>query len=241
MSIWSRLPIAATLVTFLAVVIMFALGFWQLQRGAEKTQRLANIQQAAESNKLSLHQAINLGEQALDMTVSMEGVVDTQHYFLLDNKIQQGRVGYEVLVVADTSEGNVLVNFGWLAAPALRSELPAVSLPTVPTKLQGMLAIPKQNSLITETAAYDRQWPKILQQADLAIIAEHYAQPLLPFVILLDEELDSAYIRNWQPVVMPPEKHLAYAIQWFLLGAAALIIFILAQRKKLKRELNDNN
>lgn len=241
MSIWSRLPIAATLVTFLAVVIMFALGFWQLQRGAEKTQRLANIQQAAESNKLSLHQAISLGEQALDMTVSMEGVVDTQHYFLLDNKIQQGRVGYEVLVVADTSEGNVLVNFGWLAAPALRSELPAVSLPTVPTKLQGMLAIPKQNSLITETAAYDRQWPKILQQADLAIIAEHYAQPLLPFVILLDEELDSAYIRNWQPVVMPPEKHLAYAIQWFLLGAAALIIFILAQRKKLKRELNDNN
>lgn len=237
MTFWSRLPIAATLVTFVAVVIMFALGFWQLQRGAEKTQRLSNMQQAAESNALGLLQANNMGEQALDMTVSLQGTVDTQHYFLVDNKIQQGQVGYEVLSVVNTEQGNVLVNFGWLAAPRLRSELPAVQLPTVPQNLRGMLAIPKRNSLISETAAFDSQWPKVLQQADHVIMTQHYRQPILPFVILLDEEQDSGYIRNWQAVVMPPEKHLAYAIQWFLLGAAALIIFIVAQRKKLKREL----
>ena len=237
MTFWSRLPIAATLVTFVAVVIMFALGFWQLQRGAEKTQRLSNMQQAAESNALGLLQANNMGEQALDMTVSLQGTVDTQHYFLVDNKIQQGQVGYEVLSVVNTEQGNVLVNFGWLAAPRLRSELPAVQLPTGPQNLRGMLAIPKRNSLISETAAFDSQWPKVLQQADHVIMTQHYRQPILPFVILLDEEQDSGYIRNWQAVVMPPEKHLAYAIQWFLLGAAALIIFIVAQRKKLKREL----
>ena len=237
MTFWSRLPIAATLVTFVAVVIMFALGFWQLQRAAEKTQRLESMQQAAQSNTLNLSQASNMVEQALDMSVSLQGTIDTAHYFLLDNKIQQGRVGYEVLAAVSTLQGNVLVNFGWVAAPALRSELPQVTLPSEPQKLRGMLSIPKHNSLITETAVYDQQWPKVLQQADLVIMTQHYAQPLLPFIILLDEEQNSGYIRNWQAVVMAPEKHLGYAIQWFLLGAAAFIIFVIAQRKKLKREL----
>lgn len=233
----SRLPFAATLVTFVAVVIMFALGFWQLQRAEEKTQRLNNMQQAAEANVLSLRQASDMGEQALDMSVSLQGALDNQHYFLVDNKIQQGRVGYEVLAVVKTAQGNVLVNYGWLPAPALRSELPLVNLSSEPQEWRGMLAIPKHNSLISETAAYDQQWPKILQQADLDIMTQHYAQALLPFVILLDEEQDSGYLRKWQAVVMPPEKHLAYAVQWFLLGGAALIIFIVAQRKKLTREL----
>jgi surfeit locus 1 family protein len=237
MSFVSRLPIAATLVTFIAVVIMFALGFWQLQRAEEKTQRLESMQLAAQSNTLNLSQARDMREQALDMSVSLQGTIDKQHYFLLDNKIQQGRVGYEVLAPVSTLQGNVLVNFGWLAAPALRSELPRVTLPSVSQNFRGMLSIPKLNSLITETAVYDQQWPKILQQVDLAIMAQHYTQPLLPFVILLDEEQNSGYIRNWQAVVMAPEKHLGYAIQWFLLGGAAFIIFVIAQRKKLKREL----
>ena len=53
--------------------------------------------------------------------------------------------------------------------------------------------------------------------------------------MLLNAQDNSTFIRNWQPVVMPPEKHMAYAVQWFLLGVAALVIFIIAQRNKLKR------
>jgi cytochrome oxidase assembly protein ShyY1 len=33
---------------------------------------------------------------------------------------------------------------------------------------------------------------------------------------------------------MPPEKHIAYAVQWFLLALAAVIIFIIAQIRKRK-------
>jgi cytochrome oxidase assembly protein ShyY1 len=35
---------------------------------------------------------------------------------------------------------------------------------------------------------------------------------------------------------MAPEKHIGYAIQWFGLGIAALIIFIFAQHKRLRKE-----
>lgn len=235
MTLWSRLPVVATLVTLTAVVIMFALGFWQLQRADEKSERLAAIQQAAETKALSLQQASTMGQQALDMTVQFNGRMDTKRYFLLDNKIQQGTVGYEVLAIVSATEGNVIVNLGWLAAPPLRSDLPQVNLNDTIEPYQGIVAIPKHNTLITETAARDQQWPKVLQQADLAVIEQHYASALLPFVILLDEQQGSGYVRKWQAVVMPPEKHLAYAIQWFLLASAALVIFIVAQHKKLNR------
>jgi cytochrome oxidase assembly protein ShyY1 len=74
-----------------------------------------------------------------------------------------------------------------------------------------------------------------LQQTDLKVIQQHYNQDVLPFVVLLNAQETSSFVRDWQPVVMAPEKHLAYAAQWFLLAFAALVIFVIAQRNKLKR------
>jgi surfeit locus 1 family protein len=228
----SPLPIIATLVTFLAVVIMFTLGLWQLQRADEKSQRLAAIELAAVSAPLNLNRAMELKDEARDFPIQFTGQAQLTQYFLLDNRVQQGQVGYEVIVPVSSLEGTVLVNFGWIAAPALRSELPMVSIPSVEKEYQGMLAIPLKNSLINETALFDQQWPKVVQQIDISLMAQHYEQELMPFVVLLNKDAGKEYLRNWQPVVMPPEKHIAYAIQWFLLAGAALTIFIIAQRRK---------
>ena len=89
--------------------------------------------------------------------------------------------------------------------------------------------------MVKETALLDGQWPKVLQQTDLKVIQQHYDQEVLPFVVLLNSQETSAFVRDWQAVVMAPEKHLAYAVQWFLLGFAALAVFVIAQRIKLKR------
>lgn len=228
----SRLPIWSTIVTFLAVVIMFALGLWQLQRADEKNQRLLAIDEASLAAPLNLKDALDLKEDARDYPIYFNGRADTTHYFLLDNRVHQGKVGYEIIVPIESHSGVVLVDFGWVVAPPLRSELPSVLIPNVAHDYKGMLSIPTNNSLINETAAFDQQWPKVLQQIDISVMAQHYKQNLMPFVVLLDEDLESLYQRHWQPVVMPPEKHIAYAIQWFLLAFAALIIFIYAQRRK---------
>ncbi|MEP7705637.1 SURF1 family protein [Paraglaciecola sp. 25GB23A] len=231
-----RLPIVATLITFLAVVIMFALGLWQLQRADEKNQRQNMIAQASSSDPLQIETAKQMGESARDFPVRLLGLADSQRYFLLDNRIQEGRVGYEVLTVVNSQQGNVVVNLGWLAAPALRADLPQVSIASEQQTYEGMLSIPQKNNFISETAVSNQQWPKLLQQIDVTFMEQIYGQELLPFVILLDESSDSDFVRKWQPVVMPPEKHIAYAIQWFLLAFAALIIFVIAQRRKFIRE-----
>lgn len=233
----SRLPFVATLVTFVCVVIMFALGNWQLQRAEQKTVRLLAIEQAAETEQVDLQQVSNGKiEQLLDMPVNFEGTADAEHFFLLDNKIHKGRVGYQVLVPMQTYSGTVMTNFGWVAATSSRDILPNIQINNKEMRYAGVLSLPLDNIMVKETAVVDGDWPKVLQQTDLDIIQQHYNKQILPFVVLLTAEENSFFIRDWQPVVMAPEKHIAYAAQWFLLAFAGLVVFIIAQRNKLKRK-----
>lgn len=230
----------ASLVTFFAVVIMFTLGVWQLQRAQEKTDRLLSIQEAGNAGQMTLQKLLkNHGEDMLDMPISMKGEADNFRYFLVDNKIHKGRVGYHVLVPIKTQQGWVLANFGWVAALNSRNTLPAVKLDSDETEYFGMLATPTKNVLVQETAKLDGEWPKLLQQVDIETMQQHLQQNLLPFVVLLNQDLESGFERHWQRVVMPPEKHLAYAAQWFLLAVAAVVIFVLAQRKKQQRNSHE--
>jgi surfeit locus 1 family protein len=233
----SRLPFIATLVTFVCVVIMFALGNWQLQRAEQKTMRLLAIEQAAETEQVDLQQVSNGKiEQMLDMPVNFEGTADAEHFFLLDNKIHKGRVGYQVLVPMQTYSGTVMTNFGWVAATSSRDILQNIQINNKEMRYAGVLSLPLDNIMVKETAVVDGDWPKVLQQTDLDIIQQHYKKQILPFVVLLTAEENSLFIRDWQPVVMAPEKHIAYAAQWFLLAFAGLAVFIIAQRNKLKRK-----
>ncbi len=232
----SRLPFVATLITFLCVVIMFALGNWQLQRAEQKTARLLAVELAAKTVQVDLQQVLrNNIDEMLDMPVSFEGVADAERYFLLDNKIDKGRVGYQVLVPMQTYSGTVIANFGWVAATNSRDILPNIQIDAEKARYAGVISSPLNNAMIKETALVDGNWPKVLQQTDLNVIQQHYNQEVLPFVVLLNAQEISTFVRNWQPVVMAPEKHLAYAVQWFLLAIAALVVFVIAQRNKLKR------
>jgi surfeit locus 1 family protein len=171
----------------------------------------------------------------LDMPVNFEGTPDAARFFLLDNKIHKGRVGYQVLVPMQTYSGTVIVNYGWVAATNSRAVLPSIKIHAKKARFAGVISLPLNNAMIQETALVDGDWPKVLQQTDLKVIQQHYNQEVLPFVVLLNAQENSTFARDWQPVVMAPEKHLAYAVQWFLLAFAALAIFVIAQRNKLKR------
>ena len=232
----SRLPFIATIITFTSVVIMFALGNWQLQRAEQKTVRLLAIELATKTAQIDLQQVLSSDlDKMLDMPVNFEADADAVRYFLLDNKIHNGRVGYQILVPMQTSSGTVITNFGWVAATSSREVLPSIQIDNKKTRYAGIISLPLNNAMVKETALVDGQWPKVLQQTDLKVIQQHYKQEVLPFVVLLNAQETSNFVRNWQPVVMAPEKHMAYAVQWYLLAIAALAVFIIAQRNKFKR------
>ena len=241
MSAKPKLPIVATIVTFVAVVIMFALGYWQLQRAEVKEVRLAQIKQRKQSSPFAPSDLLARGaEQDIrDFPITTQGYFQREHYFLRDNSVQRGKVGYEVIVPFVSESGLLLVNLGWVAGREYREQLPVVSIAEGMLQIEGIVSLPSLNPMVAETAVADNAWPKRIQQVDLEVMAKLLNKPLLPMVVLLDPSSPIGFERNWQAVVMAPEKHLGYAVQWFALGIAALLVFGFSIRARFIRKQDE--
>lgn len=227
-----KLTILFTLIAISCIVIMFLLGFWQLDRKSQKEQRLAQIDQRKAANALTLAEVVGAPEDYVDFPVIVTGELRKQTFFI-DNRLKNGAAGYEVLAPVQTSYGAVIINLGWIPSTGLRSELPSVSLPN-DNQFTGVIFVPNDNVMVSETNVDYGRFPALIQQIDFAEIAKHLDQDVLPFTVRLKDDGGADFNRDWQVVVMAPERHLGYAIQWFGLGIAALTIFLLTILKSMQ-------
>ena len=227
------LPVLATLVTFVAIVIMLKLGFWQLDRMAAKQLRLDSLTQRQALAPMPLTEALQQTFELEDIPVRFKASVDTNRLIYLDNRIVNGVVGYEIYAIAETNVGEVLVNFGWLKAGDRRDALPDIEFNTPPEYWQGNIVQPRLNPVTKETLSTISTFPIVVQQIDIPLLNRLLAESLQPFVVALSDTQEP-FVNNWKPVVMSPEKHLGYAIQWFGLALAAFIVFIVAFVKRKK-------
>ena len=218
------------LLTALSVAAMCGLGFWQLERMVGKQQRLASIAQKQSNESLSLIDALSQ-EDPRDISISFVGTPDSKRALLLDNQIHEQQVGFDVFAPVSTNAGWILVNYGWIAAPDLQRTIPEVNLPSGSNKFEGVITVPGSNPLIKETNVNFSQFPALIQQVAFATLSQSLNIKLLPYVVELTSQ-DSAFVRDYKPVVMPPEKHLGYAVQWFGLAIAAAAIGGFAISKK---------
>ena len=126
--------------------------------------------------------------------------------------------------------GAVMADLGWLAAPKSRDTLPDLELPES-LSLSGLI---KSDALDAYTLAPDAigtQWPQRIQSPASALKAE-YGFALAPLILYADSETLATLPQTYRPVVMPPEKHRAYAVQWFLLALACLSVFLFASYQR---------
>jgi cytochrome oxidase assembly protein ShyY1 len=66
----------------------------------------------------------------------------------------------------------------------------------------------------------------LLTRIDIAARADGLGVPLAPRVLRLDPALPLGYARDLDvlPNTLPPERHRGYAVQWFGLALATLIL-----------------
>lgn len=214
---------------------MVKLGFWQLSRADQKQQRLAQIEHREQFQSYSLGELLfkyENGEDIRDYPLTISGSFDNSKYYLLDNKIHLGSVGYQILKLFETDYGRfVLVNLGWVGIDESREKLPMPNPQVGHFEIKGKTYIPSDKQFQLADNVYTNDWPQLIQTIRLEELAKHLNLKLAPFILLLDENAEIDYPRDWQPVVMPPEKHYGYAIQWFGLAIACLIIFIFANKE----------
>jgi surfeit locus 1 family protein len=219
------------ILTVLVFSALVKLGFWQNSRALEKEQRLARIEQLKSQNPLSLQQVnlLAVNENINDMPVTIEGLFDEQAVFLLDNQVNKGRLGYRAYQVLMVEQYTVLVNLGWVLGSINRQELPEVQPLSGKHTIHGNVRLIEVGIQLQEQIFSDVQWPLRIQQVELDKFSTLINRQLLPFVIYLDMDEKIGFEKNWQPIVMPPEKHRAYAFQWFSLAIAWVMLMVWAK------------
>lgn len=205
------IPTAIFLVFFSCLL---ALGFWQLDRAAQKKMILSHYQTRS--------------------PVTIKGHFDNAHTLLLDNKIYQQRVGYHVFspLIMDGGKA-ILINRGWVPADLNRDILPKIKPIHHSVELTGFLTVPSKTFMLKQIDEVSAQWPLRVQTIDLVVITKKLGYQVLPNIMQLRSDQPYGFVRDWQPVLpMGVEKHYGYAFQWFALAATLLIIFIVVNTKK---------
>jgi surfeit locus 1 family protein len=224
-----RLPwLIFTLLVFSGLV---KLGFWQNYRALQKEQRIASIAQLSQTQALSLDQVLSEKEEINDLPLKMTGEFANEIIFLLDNQTNKGQLGYRVYQVFNSGNKAVLVNLGWVLGSINRQELPDVQAIKGQHQLSGHVRKIEKGIMLMEQVLLKNKWPLRVQQIELDKFSTLISRQLLPFVVYLDKTESVGYEKNWQPIVMPPEKHRAYAFQWFSLAIAWLLLMIWASIK----------
>jgi len=209
-----------------ACVAGVGLGNWQAGRAEEKRRLTARLEVALAGPARELPaQPIEASEYAMTR-VAAQGEFLPQHTVLLDNRIREGRAGFEVLTPLRLGQGDlhVLVNRGWIAAPARRSLVPAVRTPSGVQRIEGL-------ALEHLPRAYE-PWgyiPRgnVLQNLHLEEYRAASGLALQPIVIAQLSDDDDGLSRAWPRLDAGIEKHEMYALQWYSLAALAVALFLI--------------
>jgi len=235
-----RLPwLIFTLLVFAGLV---KLGFWQIDRAVQKEQRLNKIAQLSQIKPISLVDIQQLPFTDInDLPVKFEGEFEKEVVFLLDNQTNHGHLGYRVYQVLNVNNSALLVNLGWVLGSINRAEYPKIKALTGTHQITGHIRLIEKGILLMEDKFTHVSWPMRIQQVDVNKLSVMLNKPLLAFAVYVDKDSPLGYEKNWQPIVMPPEKHRAYAFQWFSLAIAWLLLMFWASIKFSKLAQISNN
>ncbi|OZB15979.1 MAG: hypothetical protein B7X58_05845 [Marinobacter sp. 34-60-7] len=213
--------------------VLISLGIWQLDRAAEKQALLAVWE--TQTQQQSWTQTLN-SEMRQGQPVSVAGkFLDAT--WLLDNRTRDGMPGYEVLTLFQPAEGApVVINRGWLRAPATRDQLPEFTTPTGIVSLEGRLANYPEPPVLAESQPENGPWPRRVQALPRDLVAEEIPTPAPMILQLSGNEQPGAFRADRAPDVMGPQTHYGYAAQWFALAAALTILTVVASYKKKSSE-----
>lgn len=237
-------PFSRVLIYFfylITVSFLISLGVWQLGRAEEKKALLLAQKLSTDKEIIKIESILASNSENFSYRkIKISGYYDEAHQFLIDNQIVNGQVGYFVMTPLrlEHSSKAVLVNRGWLPLNKNREVLPELSITTKKTTVTGTINhFPRVGIILAGAKIPTEGWPSVVHLVDINILAKKLAYALLPFQIELDSNMPEGYVREWKiNQGITPEKHIAYAVQWFALAFTFTVLLI-----AFKCRVNENS
>ena len=211
--------------------ILLGLGYWQTQRAYDKQALLEQRAAGELAAPLQLHSSMTLAGQDRYRLARVRGRFVPEQQWLLDNRVFGGQPGYHVFTpfqIDGEEAPGLLVNRGWIAVGASREFLPALPVTEGTVTLTGRLDSPASVGLVLGEVPLHSVADKVLVQSlDVSALAEARGMRLLRYTLVIDEGQPGGLQYDWTPIPdIGPEKHIGYAVQWFGLATALLIIYV---------------
>lgn len=224
--------------TLAGVLVFVRLGVWQLHRAHYKDELARRYAAATLAPAVSFDAVADKPPAQAYPRVRLQGHYWADRLYLLDNPNHDRMGGVEVYAPFQPVHhgGWMLVDVGFLPGEGTGKTPPLPPLPAGLITLQGIYQPPPGTGLILGGNALARQtqWPKTSVYLDLNQVADDLRVRLYPRVLRLDADPSAHDARVFAPPVssMPASRHRAYALQWFMFAAAAIVMFLWLHRKR---------
>jgi len=217
------------------IVFLTSLGFWQLDRANEKRAIEASIQKA----NTGIVELITDENRLLEKEyyqVRLKGQYQSNKQFIYDNQIVDQVSGYYVLTPfkLESQPSTIIINRGFIPWNGDREKLADVSIKKTKSEIKVQISKPIKR-IELKSSEIGNNFPVLIQAVDLVKMSELAGIDFSSMVGLLDASMDDGFVRKWEPYTGSIEKHIGYAVQWFLMAIVLGIIGIriaIKQRKK---------
>ena len=128
----------------------------------------------------------------------------------------------------------VIINRGFIPWNGRRDKLADIDVEATTREIKVQVSRPIKRIELKASDISD-QFPVLIQAIDFNVIEEISSISFVDVIGLLDSSSADGFVRKWEPYTGSIEKHIGYAIQWFLMALVLGIIGIrigLKQRKK---------
>lgn len=232
MSLRFLLPSILITATFAFLV---SLGFWQLDRADEKRGIEASIKLAnTGSVELIVEEGSLKNKEYYEVRLQGKYLSDKQ--FIYDNQIVNQVSGYYVLTpyALEGQSKTILINRGFIPWNGRRDKLVDIGIGQDAREIKVLISKPIKRMELKPTEI-GIQFPILIQSIDLQDMASLASVDFSSVIGLLDPSASNGFVRKWEPYTGSIEKHIGYAVQWFLMALVLAIIGIriaIKQRKK---------
>jgi surfeit locus 1 family protein len=121
-----------------------------------------------------------------------------------------------------------------------RKTKPDVAVATQERAIKGRAdELPKAGMQLGERVPLAPPYPVVANfptHAEIAALVRESVWAPAANLVLLDPNQADGYLRQWQPPGFPPIRHIAYAVQWFSLAAALVVIYFVTNLRRATKE-----
>lgn len=245
--------VVGTLVLALAIVLFVRLGFWQLERRAERRALNESVRARLDAPALADAAALEDTVGIVYRAATVGGTLDVERSIVLPGRSFRGVPGVYLLspLRLDGRDDAVLVNRGWVPSAdaatidvadfdtAGRVTIRGLVLP-FPGTAESLAQRPR--AAATEADGFRRVWFSL----DEAALRRQYPYRLLPAMVqqlpAADGTAGTRYPRPLEPPPLDEGPHLGYALQWFSFALIGVIGWLaLASRGRAERRFTQTH